>query len=348
MKITVRTREDSRTIDCGAEDRILYAALRAGLDLPYECATGTCGTCKARTRPGCVEELWPSAPGRAYLKPERGEFLMCQARPLTDCEILVPGRPAGGPATAIEPGHRRGTITTLRKLTHDVISFETALDRPTRFDPGQFMVMEKSGISGFRAYSMANFAAETSNLSFVVKKKPGGAFCEWLFTPGAEGAEVSIFGPLGRATFNPREDKDLLCIAGGSGIAGMMSMLHHAFQVGYFENHRGDVFFGVRTMRDAFFLDEFSKFRALAPKQLQVTVALSDEPAPEPGAAEYADLRYATGFVHQVAAQQFSGGIDRPTSAFVAGPPPMVDGALRMLILEARLPAEDIRYDKFS
>ncbi len=34
--------------------------------------------------------------------------------------------------------------------------------------------------------------------------------------------------------------------------------------------------------------------------------------------------------------------------AFVAGPPPMVDGALRMLIMEARLPAKDIRYDKFG
>lgn len=348
MKITIRTREESRSIDCDAGDRILYAALRAGLDLPYECATGTCGTCKARTRPGCVEELWPEAPGRAYLKPERGEFLMCQARLLAECEILVPGRSAGGPVQTIRPAQRRGTISAIRRLTHDVNFLEVALDEPTSFQPGQFMVLETRGISGFRAYSMSNFDRETSNLSFVVKKKPGGAFSEWLFTPGAEGAELSVFGPLGRATFDPGEDKDFLCIAGGSGIAGMMSILRLASRNGYFENHRGHVFFGVRTMQDTFFLDELSKFRALTPERLEITVALSDEAAPDQRATDYPELRYASGFVHQVAAQQVSGGLASATTAFVAGPPPMVDGALRMLILEARLPAEDIRYDKFS
>jgi toluene monooxygenase electron transfer component len=33
---------------------------------------------------------------------------------------------------------------------------------------------------------------------------------------------------------------------------------------------------------------------------------------------------------------------------FVAGPPIMVDGALRVLIREARLPPQFVRYDKFS
>ena len=41
------------------------------------------------------------------------------------------------------------------------------------------------------------------------------------------------------------------------------------------------------------------------------------------------------------------GGGHGPT-AFVAGPPPMVDATLRMLITDARLPATDIRYDKFT
>ena len=32
----------------------------------------------------------------------------------------------------------------------------------------------------------------------------------------------------------------------------------------------------------------------------------------------------------------------------VAGPPPLVDAALRMLIMEVRLPASRIRYDKVT
>lgn len=348
MKVTVRTRETSHSIDCGAGDRILYAALRAGLDVPYECATGTCGTCKARARPGCVQELWPEAPGRAYLKPERGEFLMCQARSLNDCEILVPGRSAGRPDRTIRPLEMHGTISSQRKLTHDVLRLTVTLDEAMSFHPGQFVVVEKHGINGFRAYSMSNFARETRELDFVVKRKSGGAFSEWLFGADAVGAALTLFGPLGRATFHPEEDKDFICIAGGSGIAGMMSILENATRERYFENHRGQVFFGVRTMKDAFFLEELSSYGAQSRGRLSITVALSDETAPQSEDTAHPALGYATGLVHQVAGQHVSDGFKNATTAFVAGPPPMVDGALRMLILEARLPADDIRYDKFS
>ena len=61
-----------------------------GVALPYECATGTCGTCRARLVDGEVDEGWPQAPGRQGLKPARREFLMCQAAP----EDRLPHRPA--------------------------------------------------------------------------------------------------------------------------------------------------------------------------------------------------------------------------------------------------------------
>ena len=34
--------------------------------------------------------------------------------------------------------------------------------------------------------------------------------------------------------------------------------------------------------------------------------------------------------------------------AYVAGPPPAVDAALRLLLLEGKVTADNIRYDKFS
>ncbi len=51
--------------------------------------------------------------------------------------------------------------------------------------------------------------------------------------------------------------------------------------------------------------------------------------------------------VHLVTSEQMA---DRygDAVAFVAGPPPMVDGALRVLIIEGRLSAASIRYDKFG
>jgi toluene monooxygenase electron transfer component len=51
--------------------------------------------------------------------------------------------------------------------------------------------------------------------------------------------------------------------------------------------------------------------------------------------------------VHEVAAQAMAGRYT-DAIAYVAGPPPMVDGALRVLIVQAGLSAQQIRYDKFS
>ena len=61
---------------------MLYAGLAAGIHLPYECGSGTCGTCKARIVTGEVEDAWPQAAGRKYLK-QAGEILLCQCTPKT-------------------------------------------------------------------------------------------------------------------------------------------------------------------------------------------------------------------------------------------------------------------------
>ncbi|MGF1608719.1 MAG: FAD-binding oxidoreductase [Kiloniellales bacterium] len=347
MKIRARTKEGDFAFSCEPGERILYAGLRNGVPLPYECATGTCGTCKARGNGAAIDELWREAPGRSFLKPERGEFLMCQSVSGGSCEIEVPARLQQAPMAAITPDYRRGRISGIRRLTHDVIFFELGLERTMRYHPGQFVVMRAPGVEGFRAYSMVNHEAETDFLQFVVKRKPHGAFCDWLFGWPAEGTEVEIFGPLGRAVFDPAEGKNLLAIAGGSGIAGIMAILARARQGGYFAAHKGAVFFGVRGLADGFFLDELADHVAAAAGNLSVTVALSHEDPPGGAYPGYPSLAAASGFVHVVAAQSIARHRDNAV-AFVAGPPPMVDGALRMLIIEARLPAGDIRYDKFG
>ena len=194
---------------------------------------------------------------------------------------------------------------------------------------------------------MVNYERGTSRLEFVVKKKPDGKLSDWLFDTKIDGTEVEIFGPLGRAIFQPDEARSVLCIAGGSGIAGMMSILSRGCQEDYFRNHEGNLFFGVRTLKDAFFLDELANFASAFPDRLRITIALSDEEV-DAGATDHnGALEFATGFVHSVASERMSGKYDNVV-AYVAGPPPMVDGAIRSLIVDARLPAELVRYDKYS
>jgi toluene monooxygenase electron transfer component len=343
MKIAVTARNGARDFDCAPGQKILHAALQHGVDLPYECATGTCGTCKARLLSGRTESEWPDAPGRKYVKTE-AEILTCQSVAHDDCALEVPLlKTSDAPA----PRALTGRVANVRPLTHDVMAFELVLDAPIDFAAGQFALLTVPGITGARAYSMVNFDRGTDRLSFVVKKKPGGVVSDWLFGPGVAGTRLTVFAPLGHATFTPPLERHLLCIAGGSGIAGMMSILSLACQARHFEAWEGHVFFGVRTGRDTFFLDELAAFRARYPARLAIAIALSDEDVPATLPAAYPGFDFARGFVHAVAGESMKGRF-AGVRAYVAGPPPMVDASLRLLLREARLPPADIRYDKFS
>lgn len=346
MKITIESNSGTFDFACEADERMLYAGLVQGLSLPYECATGTCGTCRGRVTSGSVHVEWEEAPGYAKLRREKGDVLMCQARPTADCTLRIPAKIASHARPETLPAHRTGRIANLRRLVHDVIDFDLVLSRPMTFDAGQFVVLEVPGIAGGRAYSMVNFDRAASTLRLVIKKMPGGQFSDWLFGPDVSGKELKVFGPLGRATYDPAEGKNILCIAGGSGIAGMLAILTHAIGSGALRERTALVFFGVRTLADAFYMSEFAAFAAAA-ANLEVTLALSHASAETPAHPDFPAIRLASGMVTDVAAQAMAGRYDN-TVAFVAGPPVMVDIALKHLTHEAKIPRTFIRYDKFA
>ena len=88
---------------------------------------------------------------------------------------------------------------------------------------------------------MVNYEADIDRVALVLKRKPGGAFTDWLFSAARSGDLVQWFGPLGKATFDPQEQRSLLCISGGSGIAPIMSILELASASRYFEHFEGSV-----------------------------------------------------------------------------------------------------------
>lgn len=344
MKITVESKSGTCAFQCGDHETILYAGLRQGLNLPYECATGTCGTCRARVMSGEAEMRWKDAPGAKKLKPEKGDVLMCQTRPLSDCVLRVPSDIATTDGN--RPAPRRGIIRGIRKLTNDVAHFDLHLAEPMDFKAGQFVVLETGDLSGGRAYSMVNFDNNAGKVAFVMKRKPGGGFSDWLFARGEDDVQVEVFGPLGRAVYHPEESKNIVCIAGGSGIAGMMSILEHGTRAGHFDNYEGAVFFGIRTLSDAFYLEALARYVTASKGRLQVTVALSHEEAKTPTHPDYPGLKLASGMVHEVAANTMQGRYENAV-VYVAGPPIMVDSTIRALIVGG-VPISDIRYDKFS
>src|SRR4029077_5553109 len=151
---------------------------------------------------------------------------------------------------------------------------------------------------------------------------------EWLFKGGASGGRGELFRPLGTATFYPNLARNILCIAGGSGIAGMMSILSRARQERYFDQFDGHVFFGVRTFKDVFYLAELSQLAREFPDRLRVTIALSDEAVPAEASQAHPHLRFDQGFVHEVAGRAMQGKYQN-VRAYLAGPPPAVDASIR-------------------
>ncbi|ACL57668.1 Oxidoreductase FAD-binding domain protein [Methylobacterium nodulans ORS 2060] len=345
--IEVQSKSGILEFACNPDDPILHAGLSQGVALPYECATGTCGSCRARVVSGEVAVGWDEAPGQSRLKRDKGEILMCQTRPLSDCVVRVPANVGVGFPRHAVPRRCDGRLDVITRLTPDVIHFEISLSEPISFEAGQFVLLRVAGLEGMRAYSMVNYERNAQRLSFVVKRKIGGGFGNWLFDRAREGEPIEVFGPLGRATFHPEEDHNLLLIAGGSGIAGMMSILDRATRDGYFRNHGGYVFFGVRTLSDCFYLDEFSRYSQEADGNLKITVALSHESCSGQQHPLHPEIRLASGLVHEVCARAMEDRYDN-TMSYIAGPPPMVDGALRALIVGARATPDRIRYDKFG
>ncbi len=295
---------------------------------------------------GTTRNAWEEAPGRKYTRAERNEILTCQSVALSALALSLPGAFSAKPPR-IAPDYFSGTIVHSRSLVTDVIEFDVELDRPMNFDAGQFVLLEFEAVTGARSYSMVNFEPESRVLRFLVKRFPGGALTEWMFSHPLDGTRVKIFGPLGRASFDSGEIRHVICIAGGSGIAGMMSILESGKRDAHFDNHDMQVFFGIRTLQDAFYLDELKEHTLRSPDRVRITLGLSHEEPSESARAQHPELEFDQGFIHEIAKRALA---ESPgdTMIYVAGPPPMVDATLRMLLLELKHSGSQIRYDKFS
>src|SRR5512135_2549321 len=129
MKIQINGTNRAYRFEGMEKEQILFSGLRNGVDLPYECSTGTCGTCKAKLIEGKIYDPWPEAPGHKYVKQEQGEFLMCQCIARTDITVEV-----GSFVYAMDPGACLprscfGVIQRADLLTQDVMFLEIELDR---------------------------------------------------------------------------------------------------------------------------------------------------------------------------------------------------------------------------
>jgi NAD(P)H-flavin reductase/ferredoxin len=323
-------------VECAADETILFAGLRAGLALPYECASGGCGTCRARLVAGQAANRWPGAAGLSERDRRKGDrILMCQSVPDGPCRLRVPIRHAapGEP----RPARLMGRLAERELLTADIARFVIDTGRPFPYLPGQFVQLEfADGVR--RAYSMThpNRPHRQSTLELLVRAKPGGAASGWLFSRLRPGADLVVEGPYGRAYAQSQPDRPVVCLAGGTGLAPVLAIAGQLTAEAPDRSLR--LYFGARRAQDLVLTDRLA---ALADSGVSVILATEQECG-----AEHPLLgRIRTGLALDHLASDITdlSGHD----IYVAGPTPMIDAALRRLARGGTASADHIFFDRF-
>ena len=315
--------------DCTAGDTVLRAALRAGVGMSYSCNVGSCGNCRFELVEGAVAHQRADAPAWTDKDRARGRWLGCQAAPQGDCVVKFRPDPAAVPVHA--PMRRTGRLIGTADLCHDIREFRFAVDGPPGFLPGQYALLSLPGVDGPRVYSMSNLG-DGGEWHFQVRRVPGGAGTTALFDGLRPGDTVALDGPYGLAFLQTDAPRDIVLIAGGSGLSPMASIARGALRD---TGRRIDLFFGGRGPADVGAADFL---RTLDPARLTVTAAVSD-PAQAPG------WTGRTGFIHDVVMADIGDAL-RDREIYFAGPPAMAQ-AITRAFHDRGVPRAQIHFDEF-
>jgi toluene monooxygenase electron transfer component len=320
------------------DDTVLRAALRHGIGFPYECNSGGCGSCRFQVLEGEVEDLWPEAPGRSDRDRRTGRLLACQSRATSDLRVAV--RTAGEFVPVTRPTRHTATLVSVEEVTHDIRTFRFGTDAPAEFRPGQYAVLTLPGVPTVRCYSMSNLANEDGSWEFMIRRVPDGRATTVLFDRLAVGDTVGIDGPYGLAWLRTDRPGDVVCIAGGSGLAPMVSIARAMARGGMLATRHLHFFFGARTPRDVCGEQFLRELPSLSGRIHFHPVVSLPELEPETSWAG------ETGFVHD-AASRLLGDDPAAYEWYFAGPPPMTQALQERLVVDLRVPVDQIHFDRF-
>jgi toluene monooxygenase electron transfer component len=323
------------SFDCADNDTILRAALRNGLGFPYECNVGTCGNCKFELIEGEVSHLRADSPGWHERDKQRNRYLGCQAKALGPCKIKVSLRDHY--KSHYVPQKVQGTLTAMTDITHDIREFRFRLSKPVEFLPGQYALIYAPHVEGGRAYSMSNITNTGDEWHFQIRKVPNGAATTVLFDKLSIGQTIDLDGPYGMAYLREDAPRDLLLLAGGSGLSPMISLSRGAIASKSLAGRNIHFIYGGRTPQDIAGEDMLRELEGFGARLFYYPVVSADTSGTWSG---------RTGFVHEVAASLFGAHL-ADYEIYFAGPPLMADAITRMVV-EHKVPMSQVHFDQFS
>ncbi len=326
---------------CAEDDTILRAALRAGIGMPYECNVGSCGTCKIELVSGDVTSNWPQAPALSERDIGRGRVLGCQSRPNGDC--VVKARPGPQYVSQCLPQRVGATLTQVRELTHDIREFRFQLEQPVDFLPGQYALLHFPGVDGPRAYSMSNLASDGGRWDFQIKRTPDGAGTGALFDHVKPGDTLQIDGPYGLAYLRSDSPRDIACIAGGSGLAPVVSIARGVAANPAMDGIKLHLFYGGRAARDICGEDMLQALPGYGERFFfHPIISMPDADA---NASTEQQWQGKVGFVHELALEVL--GATLPAHEIYFAGPPLMAQAVQKMLMQEKVPGGQVHYDAF-
>ncbi len=189
------------------------------------------------------------------------------------------------------------------------------------FQAGQYinLFVEVDGIRTSRPYSISSPPNQIGYYDLTIRRVADGFVSNYLLDEIQVGDIFTSTGPAGQFVYNPMfHERELVFMAGGSGITPFMSMIREVTDRGLDRNIT--LVYGSRVEEDIIFKTELEE-RAARHQNLSVHPVISE---PTPG---YSGL---TGFITSELIQQILGDTT-PTMFYICGPEIMYDFCLAEL-----------------
>ncbi|WP_321794860.1 2Fe-2S iron-sulfur cluster-binding protein [Caballeronia sp. J97] len=299
-----------RTLQVQAGANLLDVLRNNEIPISYSCMAGRCGTCRCKIVAGHVHE---SGPERSVSPMNEGRsVLACQTTLVESCAIEIPESDeiVVHPARVI-----KARVLELKNLTHDIKQVRLALGKPLEFSPGQYATLQFTP-EHIRPYSMACTHGQ-GELEFHIRLIPDGRVTSYIARDLKEGDMVRVSGPLGTAYLRRSHKSPIVCIAGGTGLAPVLSVIRGVIAEGM--GNPVHVYFGVRASNDIYGVEWLQELQRLhADLHVHIVVASGS-----------AESQWRTGVVTKALEEDWV-TMDG-WHAYVAGSPLMVDAATLVL-----------------
>jgi len=323
------------------DETILDAAFRQGIVLMHGCKEGQCSSCKSFLLDGDVDLDRYSTFALPDFEEAEGYTLLCRAHALSDVEIELLHYDEERIRSGVPIVTATTKVEAVEELTKDIRWLVLRVTDPDglEFNAGQYVDIGVPGTEEeHRSFSMANAPGEPDCLEFMIKLYEGGRFSGLLDNGNgiSVGDELTCKGPFGMFTLRDSSPRRLVFIAGGAGMAPVLSLLRSMAEKG--TERAATFYYGARTEDDLFALEEMERLSGVLP-DFKFIPALSED---EEGGTWEGEAGLITDVVDRLEDDDLT-----EVDAYLCGPPPMVDAAIALL--EQRgVPESHIYYDRFT